>query len=87
MMLFRIFGIGSQRILAKNCSASGTVTAVENSSLHVIKKPVRLYPNEANTLYSHYICFRYTVDAISYIGKVFIDVNLQCPRKGDIIKV
>lgn len=87
MHLFRIFHIGSEKILAKNCHTRGTVTMVQNSFLHVVKKPVRLYPNEKNTIFSHYITFRYTVDSIPYTGKLFIDLRYRCPQKGENIEV
>lgn len=87
MNLLRIFSIGADRILAKDCSVPGTVTMVRNSRLYVIKKPVRLYPNETNTLYSHYITFTYTVDSIPYKGKLFVRLNYRCPQKGEQIDV
>ena len=87
MNLFRIFGIGSAPILAKGCQTKGTVTAVRRSSLYVIKKPVRLYPNEKNTQFSHFITFQYTVGSVSYKGKLFIPPQHRCPQKGDVIEV
>ena len=87
MKLFRIFGVGERRILAKNCCAKGLVPAVGTSYLHVVKKPVRLYPNERNTLYSHYIFFTYSVDNIPYRGKLYVDVSFRCPQKGEQIDV
>lgn len=87
MKLFRIFSIGADRILANNHCVQGTVTAVQKSHLYVMKKPVRLFPNERNTLYSHYITFTYTVDSISYIGKLFVSLNYRCPQKGEQIDV
>ena len=87
MNFFRIFGIGARRILAKNCCTKGIVTAVGNSYLHVVKKPVRLYPNERNTLYSHYIFFTYSVDNIPYRGKLYVDVSFRCPQKGETLDV
>lgn len=87
MNLFRIFGIGSARILAKNCFAKGHVTKVQKSYIYVIKKPVRLYPNDRNTLYSHYITFVYTVDQIPYTGRLFVSPHYRCPQKGEQIDV
>lgn len=87
MNLFCIFGIGSRKILEKDCSTKGTVTAVGNSYIHVVKKPVRLYPNERNTMYSHYIFFEYTVDNIGYKGKLYVDLRYRCPQKGEQIEV
>lgn len=85
--LLYIFSIGAKRILSKNYCTKGIVTAVGNSYIHVIKKPVRLYPNERNTLCSHYIFFTYAVDNISYEGKLYVDLIYRCPRKGEKIDV
>ena len=87
MNLLRIFSIGADRILAKDCSVPGTVTMVRNSRLYVIKKPVRLYPNETNTLYSHYITFTYRVGGVSYNGTLFVSPYYRCPQKGERIDV
>lgn len=87
MKLFRIFGIGEDKILAKNHSVSGTVTMVQKSYLYVIKKPVRLSISDNNTLYSHFITFRYVVDSVPYIGKRFITPYFRCPQKGEKIEV
>ena len=87
MKLLLMFGIGSHRILAKNCCVSTTVTRVRNSWLYVIKKPVRLYISDSNTLYSHFITFRYVVDGQIYTGKRFITPHYRCPQKGEKIEV
>lgn len=87
MKLTRIFGIRSGRILAKNCSVKGTVISVEKSWLYVIKKPVRLYPNETNTRCSHFITFIYCVDSIPHRGKLFISPHIRCPQKDETIEV
>ena len=87
MRLLRVFSIGADKILAKNCHTTGIVTAVGNSYIHVVKKPVRLYPNDRNTIYSHYIFFTYTVDSIPYKGKLYVDLAYRCPQKGEAIEV
>lgn len=87
MKLLRIFSIGADRILAKKCCVNGRVTMVQKSYLYVIKKPVRLYVNDRNTLYSHFITFTYTVDSISYTGKLFVSPYYRCPQKGEQIDV
>lgn len=87
MKLLRIFSIGANKILAKKCCTAGIVTAVGNSYIHVVKKPVRLFPNEHNTMYSHYIFFAYTVDNILYTGKLYVDLQYRCPQKGEQIDV
>ena len=87
MRLFRIFGIGGDKIRAKGCSVKGTVTGVQNSYAYVVKKPVRIIPNQHNTMYSHYITFTYSVDNIRYKGKLFVSLNYRCPQKGEKIDV
>lgn len=87
MNFLRIFHVGSKKLLAKQRSVPGTVTLVRRSALYVIKKPIRLYMNETNTLFSHFLTFRYTVDTISYTGKLFIPPQYQCPEKGETIEV
>ena len=87
MNLLCVFGIGSRKILAKNRMTAGIVTGVGISCLHVVKKPVRLYPNERNTMYSHYIHFTYTVDSIPHKGKLYVDLRYRCPQKGEQIEV
>ena len=87
MKLLRIFGIGGNKIRAKGHSVQGTVTGVQKSHLYVVKKPVRLYPNEKNTLFSHYITFTYAVNGISYKGRLFVSLNHRCPQKGEKIDV
>ena len=87
MNLLRIFHIGADRILAKNCCVKGRVTMVRKSYLYVVKKPVRLYVNDSNTLYSHYIAFTYSVDSIPYTGKLFVSLKHRCPQVGELIDV
>ena len=87
MKLFRIYGMGSHKILAQGHSVSGVVTGVRRSYLYVVKKPVRLVPNDQNTMTSHYIFFHYTVNGISYKGKLWISLQYRCPQKGEQIEV
>ena len=87
MNLLSTFGIGANRILAKNVSTTASVTMVQKSYLYVIKKPVRLYISESNTLYSHFITFRYTVEGILYTGKLFVSPNYRCPEKGEKLEI
>jgi len=83
MKLFRIFGIGADKILAQNHSTKATVTLVQKSYLYVIKKPVRLYVNDSNTLYSHIITFRYVAGGTVYNGKLFVSPYYRFPQKGE----
>lgn len=87
MKLLCTFSIGADRILKKGCWVKGRVTMVQKSYLYVIKKPVRLYPNDCNTQYSHYITFTYTVDSIPYTGRLFVSPYYRCPQKGEMIDV
>ncbi len=87
MRFLSIFGIGAKKILAKGASVQGKVTGVRNSYIHVVKKPVRLYVNDSNTMYSHYIFFTYTVDNIPYKGKLYVDLAYRCPQKDEQLEV
>lgn len=87
MKMLRYFSIGTDRILAKDCHVKGRVTLVQKSYLYVVKKPVRLYINDSNTLYSHWIRFTYTVEGIPYQGKLFVSLNHRCPQKDEFIDV
>ena len=73
--------------MQKKQSTNGTVTAVRNSGLYVIKKSVRLYVNESNTRFSHFITFCYMVDGNEYVGKLFLSPHIRCPQKGEKIAV
>ena len=87
MKLFRIFGLWDQDILKKNCKTKGTVTLVQTSFIHVVKKPIRIGINPNNTIFSHFITFTYTIDGVSYKGKRFVDLYYRCPQKGEWIDV
>lgn len=87
MKLLYKFGIGEKKILMQDCHVTATVTMVQKSYLYVIKKPVRLYINDSNTLYSHFITFRYMVDSKTYTGKRFIPPHYRCPQKGEQIEI
>lgn len=87
MTLFQLFGIGDKKILAKGCCVPGAVIMVRNSALYVVKKPVRLYPNERNTRFSHWITFQYCVNGITYTGKRWVSLRYRCPQPGEQIDV
>lgn len=87
MNILRIFSICADQILEKDHSVKARVTKVQKSYAYVVKKPVRLYVNDRNTLFSHYITFTYTVGGIDYKGKLFVSLNYRCPQKGEIIDV
>ena len=73
MNLLRIFGLWEQEILEKNCCTKGTVTMVQTSFLHVVKKPVRIGINPNNTIFSHFITFEDS-DGMCINNAVGIDV-------------
>ena len=83
----RVFSIGANKILAENHSTKAVVTMVRRSYIHVVKKPVRLYVNETNTIFSHFIDFTYMVDQIPYRGRLYVDLKYRCPQKGEQIDV
>lgn len=85
MDIFRLFGIGEGKIMAQGSPTSGTVTGVSRSYLYVIKKPVRLYPNEENTRFSHYLTFTYTIGETCYTGKRWVSCQYRCPQVGEQI--
>lgn len=87
MKLFRMFGIGQQKILEKNCCVKGTVTMVQISRIYVVKKPVRIFITEENTMFSHWITFTYCVNGITYKGKRWINLRYRCPQKGEEIEI
>lgn len=87
MNILRIFGLWSREILSKGCMTKAIVTSVRTSFIHVVKKPVRLYVNSSNTIFSHFITFTYTVDNIPYKGTLYVDLQYRCPHKGEQIDV
>ncbi len=87
MKPLRIFGIGRNKLLEKGCTVPAKVTDVQISRLYVIKKPVRIGITPENTLFSHYIIFRYTVDAVPYQGRLFVPLTERCPQRGESIEV
>lgn len=87
MKLFRIFSIGSNKILSKGHSVTGVVTEVCRSYLYVVKKPIRLGITDQNTMTSHYIFFTYTVNGIRYTGKLWVSLRFRCPQKGEQIEI
>lgn len=87
MKLLRYFSVGSEKILSKEHHVPGRVTMVQRSYLYVVKKPVRLYIHEGNTMFSHWIRFTYTVNNVTYTGKLFVSLRYRCPQKGETIAV
>lgn len=88
MNILRLFGMGSDAILAKNCYVNGTIIKVSRCWwLRVKTKPARLYASEENTLYPHIITFSYQVNSIPYTGRLYIPIRYRVPRKGETISV
>ena len=87
MKLFRMFSIGSDKILAKGHSVPGMVTGVSRSYIYVVKKPVRILVTEQNTMFSHWITFTYCVNGVTYKGKRWISLRYRCPEMGESIAV
>lgn len=87
MKLLRMFSVGADKILGKNCCVKGTVTLVQDSYIYVVKKPVRIGITPENTAVSHFINFSYTVEGIPYSGKLFVNPYYRCPSKGELIDV
>ena len=87
MNILRIFGLWNYKILAKDCCAKGIVTKVRTSFIHIVKKPVRLYSSDRNTMYSHFITFTYHVNNIPYEGTLYVDLAYRCPQKDETLQV
>ena len=87
MQFFSWFHIGAGKILAGGHSVTTRVEAVGRSYLYVVKKPVRLYVHDRNTMTSHWIHFHYTVNGIRYPGRLWISLRYRCPQKGEQIQV
>jgi len=87
MNLLRLFGIGSNAILAKDSSVPGTVTDVYRCWwLRINTKPVRRFSGDG-AVYPHIITFEYQADGMSRIGKLYIPVRYRVPSKGEKIEV
>lgn len=88
MNILRLFGIGSESILTKNRSVKGKVTKVYRCWwLRIKTRPARLYASEQNTAYPYIITFEYKIDAVSYIGKLYIPIRCRVPQMGETIDV
>lgn len=87
MKLFRMFGIGSDKIFAQDCHTAGTVTKVYRCWwLSVNTKAIRRFPGDG-ARYPHIITFTYTVDSIPYEGKLWIGTAYRVPDAGTAIEV
>ena len=87
MNLLRLFGIGADRILGQDCHVEGMVTKVYRCWwLKVNTKPVRLHAMDG-ALFPSIITFTYTVNGISYEGKLWVGVRYRAPGVGERITV
>lgn len=87
MNILRLFGIGSDVILAKNCCVKGKVTRVSRCWwLTINTKPVRRFSGDG-ALNPSIITFAYQVDNISYEGKLYIPIRYRVPQTGETIDV
>ncbi len=88
MNMLRLFGVGTGKILALGCAVRGTVTRVSACWWISVKTtPVRLYTSPKNTLHPSIITFTYSVDNVSYTGKLYIPLNYRVPQRGESIDV
>ena len=87
MKLLQYFGIGANKILAMDHHVPGIVTHVGRSYLYVVKKPVRLYIHDGNTMFSHFIHFTYTVNGVPYKGRLWVSLRYRCPQKDEQLDV
>lgn len=87
MNILRLFGIGSDAILAENCSVKGKVIKASRCWwLKVNTKPVRRFSGDG-AVYPHILTFTYQVDNVSYTGMLYIPVRYRAPQKGETIAV
>ena len=87
MNLFRIFGIGSGRILSEGRSVKARVTQVSRCWwLTVNTKPLRRYSGDG-AVYPYIITFVYSVGSISYEGKRYIPIRYRVPQVGETINI
>lgn len=87
MNLLRLFGIGSNAILAKGNAVPGMVTDVYRCWwLRINTKPVRRFSGDG-AVYPHIITFEYEFDKTPRIGKLYIPVRYRVPLKGEKIEV
>ena len=87
MNLFRLFGIGADKIMTYNCSVRGTVSNVSRCWwLTINTKPVRRFSGDG-AVYPHIITFDYRVHGTSYSGKLYIPIRYCVPEKGETIEV
>lgn len=87
MNVFRIFGIGGDKIRANNYSVPGTITDVSRCWwLRINTKPIRRFSGDG-AVYPSIITFSYVVDNIPYVGKLYIPYRCRVPQAGETIDI
>lgn len=87
MNVFRIFGIGGDKIRAKKYSVPGTITDVSRCWwLRINTKPIRRFSGDG-AVYPSIITFSYVVDNIPYVGKLYIPYRCRVPQAGETIDI
>ena len=87
MNILRLFGIGSDKILAMGCCVKGKVTKSSRCWwLTVNTKPVRRFSGDG-ALHPSIITFEYQAGTISCTGKLYIPIRHRVPQVGESIDV
>ncbi len=87
MSMFQMMGLDDKRILTGGYCVDGKVTEVKTCRwLKVNTKPVRTNALDG-AKFPHVIHFTYTVDGREYIGARYVNWNVRCPVKDEIITV
>ncbi len=82
-----MLGLDNKRILTGGHCTDGKVTQVKTCYwLKVNTKPVRTHALDG-ARFPHIIYFTYTVDGTPYTGSRYVNWNLRCPVKDEIITV
>ncbi len=88
MNYFRLFGIGSDKILSQGQSVTGKVTKNYTCWWVSIKLTyARICATPENTKHPHIITFSYTIDGTTYEGKLWVPYNIRTPQPGEEISV
>ena len=87
MRIFHMFGLEDKKIITGGCCVEGKVTEVNTCHwLKVNTKPVRTNPLDG-ARFPHVIHFRYCVDGKEFTGSRYVNWNIRCPVKDEIITV
>ena len=87
MGIFQMLGLDDKRILTGGYCTEGKVTEVKACQwIKVNTKPVRTHALDG-AKFQHIIHFTYCVNGTQYHGSRFVNWNLRCPVKDEIITV